>query len=95
MKMAAGVGTERFCFKRIAPAFGGCWTLAYQVFRSVSEQVLAYAEVVLGNRGLAEEWFAKRALGLGHCSPCSLLALPGGYELVMEHLQRLDHGVYC
>lgn len=93
--MAAGVDAESFGFERAGPCLGGCWSLAHQVFRDRRIKVLTYAGEVLGNRRLAEEWFARGAIGLGHRSPCSLLAHLRGYELVMEHLQRLDYGVYC
>ncbi|HDS1756704.1 TPA: DUF2384 domain-containing protein [Pseudomonas putida] len=56
---------------------------------------MLYAEQVLGSRRLSERWFIEKAIGLGRRSPCSLLEEPRGYELVMEHLYRIEHGVYC
>lgn len=93
--MAARFYDESLSFELAAPILGGCWSLLHQVFRDRSEKVLTYAGEVLGNRRLAEEWFAREAVGLGNRSPCSLLARQQGYELVMEHLLRLDHGVHC
>jgi len=93
--MSARFYGEHLSFERAIPFLGGCWSLAHQAFRGRRDKVLTYAEQVLGNRRLAEKWFARRAIGLGGHSPCSLMAGPQGYELVMEHLQRMDHGVYC
>ncbi|EKT4453656.1 hypothetical protein C6A77_13170 [Pseudomonas sp. AFG_SD02_1510_Pfu_092] len=95
MMMTAGMATKPRHFELGAYLLGGCWSPAHQVFMWRRSRVLLSAEEVLGNRCLAENWFVKRAIGLDCRSPCSLLAELQGYELVMEHLQRLEHGVYC
>ncbi|EKT4472578.1 DUF2384 domain-containing protein, partial [Pseudomonas putida] len=94
-KMAAGVGATHLYFVLTAPFLGGCWSLAHRASIARRDKVLAYAEEVIGSRTLAEEWFARRAIGLADRSPCSLVACPSGYESVIEYLFRIDRGVYC
>ncbi|QLJ16404.1 DUF2384 domain-containing protein [Pseudomonas putida] len=48
----------------------------------------------MGNDGLAADWLTQPALGLGGRIPCSLLGDNEGYRQVIEHLRRLDYGVY-
>ncbi|WP_434727388.1 antitoxin Xre/MbcA/ParS toxin-binding domain-containing protein [Pseudomonas sp. Je.1.5.c] len=95
MRMAARSNVKPLDFELVRLVSGRCWSLSHQMFMSRRAEVLLYAEQVLGNRRLSERWFIEKAIGLGRCSPCSLLEEPRGYELVMEHLYRIEHGVYC
>ena len=95
MRMAARSNVKPLDFELVRLVSGRCWSLSHQMFMSRRAEVLLYAEQVLGNRRLSERWFIDKAIGLGRCSPCSLLEEPRGYELVMEHLYRIEHGVYC
>lgn len=94
-EMAARSNAKPLDIELVRLVSARCWSLAHQIFMSRRAEVLLYAEKVLGNRRLSERWFIEKAIGLGHCSPCSLLEEARGYELVMEHLYRIDHGVYC
>jgi len=57
-------------------------------------EILAKATTVLGSRAEAEEWLARPAIGLGGRRPIDLLATTAGVEIVEDHLERLEYGVY-
>ncbi|MDN7142208.1 antitoxin Xre/MbcA/ParS toxin-binding domain-containing protein [Pseudomonas sp. Hg3Tf] len=52
------------------------------------------AAYVLGSYRLASEWLSRPALGLDMRTPCSLLADADRYRQVVDHLVRLEYGVY-
>ncbi len=57
-------------------------------------EILAKATAVLGSRSEAEQWLERPSIGLDQRRPIDLLSTPAGIELVEDHLQRLEYGVY-
>ena len=57
-------------------------------------EILAKATAVLGARAEAEQWLERPAIGLDGRRPIDLLATPAGVEILEDHLERLDYGVY-
>jgi putative toxin-antitoxin system antitoxin component (TIGR02293 family) len=57
--------------------------------------ILAKATDVLGKQGEAEQSLERPAIGLNQRRPIDLLGTPAGVELVEDHLQRLEYGVYA
>ena len=57
-------------------------------------EILAKAVSVFGTQAAAEAWMSRPAVGLDRRRPLDLLATPEGRRLVVEHLTRLEHGVY-
>jgi putative toxin-antitoxin system antitoxin component (TIGR02293 family) len=57
-------------------------------------EILAKATAVLGSRTEAERWLDRPAIGLDHRRPIDLLATTAGVEIVENHLERIEHGVY-
>jgi putative toxin-antitoxin system antitoxin component (TIGR02293 family) len=57
-------------------------------------EILAKATAVLGSRAEAEQWLERPAIGLDRHRPIDLLATPAGIEIVENHLERLEYGVY-
>lgn len=58
-------------------------------------EILARATDVLGTQEEAEQWLERPAIGLDQRRPLDLLGTPAGVELVEDHLQRLEYGVYA
>lgn len=58
-------------------------------------EILAKAIHVLGTQSAAEEWLNKPALGLNQRRPIDLLSTTAGVEIVEDHLERLEYGVYA
>ncbi|HEY1605022.1 MAG TPA: antitoxin Xre/MbcA/ParS toxin-binding domain-containing protein [Allosphingosinicella sp.] len=58
-------------------------------------EVLAKAIRVLGTQEDAEDWLNRPAIGLDQQRPIDLLATTAGVEIVEEHLERLEYGVYA
>jgi putative toxin-antitoxin system antitoxin component (TIGR02293 family) len=57
-------------------------------------EILAKATSVLGSRGAAEEWLERPAMALDGHRPIDLLATTPGVEIVEDHLERMEYGVY-
>jgi hypothetical protein len=57
-------------------------------------EVEQLAALVLGSRAAAEEWLAKRQLGLDGQRPRDLLATATGTQLVTDLLLRMEAGIY-
>ncbi|OYQ36587.1 antitoxin [Sandarakinorhabdus cyanobacteriorum] len=58
-------------------------------------EILAKATRVLGSQEEAERWLSQPAMALDQRRPVDLLTTPAGVELVEEHLERLEYGVYA
>lgn len=58
-------------------------------------EILAKATDVFGSQVEAEQWLERPAIGLDQRRPIDLLATPAGVELVEDHLDRLEYGVYA
>ncbi len=58
-------------------------------------EILAKATDVLGTQEEAEQWLERPAIGLDNRRPIDLLGTPAGVELVEDHLERLEYGVYA
>ena len=58
-------------------------------------EILSRATDVFGSQAEAEQWLERPAIGLDQRRPIDLLATPAGVELVEDHLQRLEYGVYA
>ncbi|CAN7625091.1 type II RES/Xre toxin-antitoxin system antitoxin [Pararhizobium sp. LjRoot238] len=58
-------------------------------------EILAKATDVLGTQAEAEQWLERPAIGLDQRRPIDLLGTPAGVELVEDHLERLEYGVYA
>jgi putative toxin-antitoxin system antitoxin component (TIGR02293 family) len=57
-------------------------------------EILAKATAVLGSRTEAEQWLERPAVGLDQQRPIDLLATTAGVEIVEDHLERIEYGVY-
>ncbi len=57
-------------------------------------EILAKATAVLGSRAEAEQWLERPAIGLDQRRPIDLLATTAGVEIVENHLERIEYGVY-
>jgi putative toxin-antitoxin system antitoxin component (TIGR02293 family) len=57
-------------------------------------EILARATAVLGSRTEAEQWLERPAIGLDQRRPIDLLATTAGVEIVENHLERIEYGVY-
>jgi putative toxin-antitoxin system antitoxin component (TIGR02293 family) len=57
-------------------------------------EILAKATAVLGSRTEAEQWLERPAIGLNQHRPIDLLATTAGVEIVENHLERIEYGVY-
>jgi putative toxin-antitoxin system antitoxin component (TIGR02293 family) len=57
-------------------------------------EILARATAALGSRTEAEQWLERPAIGLDRRRPIDLLATTAGVEIVENHLERIEHGVY-
>ncbi|PDS99297.1 antitoxin [Rhizobium sp. S9] len=58
-------------------------------------EILAKATDIFGSQAEAEQWLERPAVGLDQRRPIDLLATPAGVELVEDHLDRLEYGVYA
>jgi putative toxin-antitoxin system antitoxin component (TIGR02293 family) len=56
--------------------------------------ILAKATAVFGSRTEAEQWLERPAIGLDRRRPIDLLATTAGAEIVENHLERIEYGVY-
>lgn len=50
------------------------------------------AEEVFGNLDLFNRWLRKPALGLGNQKPLKYMQTPGGIDLIMDELRRIEFG---
>jgi putative toxin-antitoxin system antitoxin component (TIGR02293 family) len=57
-------------------------------------EILAKATAILGSRTEAEQWLERPAIGLDQRRPVDLLATTAGVEIVENHLERIEYGVY-
>lgn len=58
-------------------------------------EILSKATDVFGSQAEAEQWLERPAIGLDQRRPIDLLGTPAGVELVEDHLERLEYGVYA
>jgi putative toxin-antitoxin system antitoxin component (TIGR02293 family) len=58
-------------------------------------EILAKATDVFGSQEEAERWLERPAMALNQRRPIDLMTTPAGSDLVEDHLQRLDYGVYA
>ncbi|MBX5133278.1 DUF2384 domain-containing protein [Rhizobium lentis] len=58
-------------------------------------EILAKATDIFGSQAEAEQWLERPAVGLDQRRPIDLLGTPAGVELVEDHLDRLEYGVYA
>ncbi|API56009.1 antitoxin (plasmid) [Rhizobium leguminosarum] len=58
-------------------------------------EILAKATDIFGSQAEAEQWLEHPAVGLEQRCPIDLLGTPAGVELVEDHLDRLEYGVYA
>jgi putative toxin-antitoxin system antitoxin component (TIGR02293 family) len=58
-------------------------------------EILAKATDIFGSQAEAEQWLERPAVGLDQRRPIDLLGTPAGLELVEDHLDRLEYGVYA
>ena len=58
-------------------------------------EILAKATRIFGSQAEAEQWLDRPAVGLDQRRPIDLLGTPAGVELVEDHLDRLEYGVYA
>jgi hypothetical protein len=56
---------------------------------------LVKATDVLGSQVEVERWLDRPTIGLDQRRPIDLLCTPAGIELLEEHLERLECGVYA
>ena len=92
LEKAVGISWRTFQRRKANPArllsgeqSGRTWKFA---------EILAKATAVLGSRTEAERWLDRPAIGLDHRRPIDLLATTAGVEIVENHLERIEHGVY-
>ncbi|MGH6932770.1 MAG: type II RES/Xre toxin-antitoxin system antitoxin [Dongiaceae bacterium] len=93
IEKATGMSLRTLQRHKVAPAkrlsrqqSGRAWKFA---------EILAKATSVLGSKQEAEQWLERPAIGLDQRRPIDLLATSAGVEIVEEHLERLEHGVYA
>ncbi|MBY3206113.1 DUF2384 domain-containing protein [Rhizobium laguerreae] len=58
-------------------------------------EILAKATGIFGSQAEAEQWLERPAVGLEQRRPIDLLGTPAGVELVEDHLDRMEYGVYA
>ena len=58
-------------------------------------EILARATRILGSQTEAEAWLIRPATGLNQQRPIDLLVTTAGVEIVEDHLERLEYGVYA
>lgn len=57
--------------------------------------ILIKATDILGSQAEAERWLQRPMIGLNQRRPIDLLGTPIGVELLEDHLERLEYGVYA
>jgi putative toxin-antitoxin system antitoxin component (TIGR02293 family) len=57
--------------------------------------ILVKVTDVLGSQAEAEQWLQRPMIGLNQRRPIDLLGTPIGVELLEDHLERLEYGVYA
>ena len=57
--------------------------------------ILVQATDVLGSQAEAEQWLQHPVIGLNQRRPIDLLGTAAGVELLEDHLERLEYGVYA
>lgn len=63
--------------------------------KKVADYVLAEATRILGTEEAAMYWLSMPTPSLpGRAKPIDLLSTPGGCQLVLDLLVRIEHGVY-
>ena len=92
LEKAVGISWRTFQRRKANPArllsqeqSGRTWKFA---------EILAKATAVLGSRSEAEQWLERPAIGLDQRRPIDLLATTAGVEIVENHLERIEYGVY-
>ncbi|NKK63400.1 type II RES/Xre toxin-antitoxin system antitoxin [Rhizobium leguminosarum] len=58
-------------------------------------EILTKATDIFGSQAEAEQWLERPAVGLEQRRPIDLLGTPAGVELVEDHLDRMEYGVYA
>lgn len=93
LEKAVGMSLRTWQRRKDAPAkplsqeqSGRAWKFA---------EILAKATDVFGSQVEAEQWLERPAIGLDQRRPIDLLSTPAGVELVEDHLERLEYGVYA
>jgi putative toxin-antitoxin system antitoxin component (TIGR02293 family) len=72
--------------KTLSPEQSGkTWKFAELFARVVS---------IFGTKKEAEAWFERPAMALEQRKPIDMLSTPAGFELVEQHLTRVEYGVY-
>jgi putative toxin-antitoxin system antitoxin component (TIGR02293 family) len=92
LEKAVGISLRTFQRRKAEPAAllnreqsGRLWKFA---------EILAKATAVLGSRAEAAQWLERPAIGLDQRRPIDLLATTAGVEIVENHLERIEYGVY-
>jgi putative toxin-antitoxin system antitoxin component (TIGR02293 family) len=92
LEKAVGISLRTFQRRKADPSkllspeqSGRAWKFA---------EILAKATAVLGSRIEAEQWLEHPAIGLDQRRPFDLLATTAGVEIVENHLERIEYGVY-
>ena len=93
LEKAVGMSLRTWQRRKDAPAkplsqeqSGRAWKFA---------EILAKATDIFGTQAEAEQWLERPAVGLDQRRPSELLGTPAGVELVEDHLDRLEYGVYA
>jgi len=93
LEKAVGMSLRTWQRRKDAPAkplsqeqSGRAWKFA---------EILAKATDIFGTQAEAEQWLERTAIGLDQRRPIDLLSTPAGVELVEDHLDRLEYGVYA
>lgn len=93
LEMAVGMSLRTWQRRRDTPSkpltqeqSGRAWKFA---------EILAKATDIFGSQAEAEQWLGRPAVGLDQRRPIDLLGTPAGVELVEDHLDRLEYGVYA
>lgn len=63
-------------------------------FAAAKATILNLAENVMGGRDAAWRWYVTPAIALNGAVPMELMKDAGGFELLTEYLDRLEHGGY-
>jgi putative toxin-antitoxin system antitoxin component (TIGR02293 family) len=93
LEKAVGISMRTWQRRKDAPSkplsrdqSGRAWKLA---------GILVKATDVLGSQAEAEQWLQRSMIGLNQRRPIDLLSTPIGVELLEDHLERLEYGVYA
>lgn len=71
-----------------------CLSSHYQAYVLRRDMILEQADMVLGSRDSAEQWFNHPARGLDYRPPCSVVNDEHGCQRIREYLGRIEYGVY-